>query len=284
MFNLWTALSERLQWLVAPYYAELLDPTTRMLQHVQSASSAALAASTLVALISSLRHVAAAQHDLDTKAADAPEDPDLFKRDAAEFYNSPTRFEALLPALISRLSSHPAPDTKDMKSKKRKRDKSPGAADDAASADLTAVALTYLASTQRNQPAHLTTLTKALLDLCKDSHARTRINAIRTFRCLTEGVQTLLPSSTSSATQKAKTQDENQSRLFGRYMQLDVEGVADAGFEDAREEWLGRDLPLMLPTVAQVLEDDDEGVEGEAGRWIRGMEGVLGQRLGELLE
>jgi len=48
------------------------------------------------------------------------------------------------------------------------------------------------------------------------------------------------------------------------------------------EEWLAL-LPEMLPVIAEVLEDDDEGVERETRAWIKGVEEVLGESLEGML-
>lgn len=49
------------------------------------------------------------------------------------------------------------------------------------------------------------------------------------------------------------------------------------------EEWLAGALPVMLPVVAELVEDADEGVVGEAEGWVGEMEGVLGENVGGML-
>ena len=49
------------------------------------------------------------------------------------------------------------------------------------------------------------------------------------------------------------------------------------------EEWLVL-LPEMLPFIAELREDDDEGVERETTRWISKVEGVLGESLEGMLQ
>lgn len=49
------------------------------------------------------------------------------------------------------------------------------------------------------------------------------------------------------------------------------------------EEWLSL-LPEMLPTIAELQEDDDERVEKETARWIKMMEEVLGESLEGMLQ
>ena len=217
-----------------------------------------LTASVLTAFISSFRQVMTAQQDLDSKAASS--DPDFFKRDATEFYLSPARFQQLLPALLAPLSSPKY-------SKSKPSDRVQLVPQSSVILAQTLIAVTMLASTQRAQPAHLNQLTKSLLELCKDDDPKVRLNAVKTFRALTEGTQAVVA-----------------TNYISRGPDEDIVGPTQAvSFED-REEWLGRELPAMLPVIAGLQEDDDEPVEKETGAWIRGMEKVLGQRLGELLE
>lgn len=49
------------------------------------------------------------------------------------------------------------------------------------------------------------------------------------------------------------------------------------------EEWLSL-LPEMLPFIAELREDDDEGVERETTRWIAEVEAVLGESLDGMLQ
>lgn len=48
------------------------------------------------------------------------------------------------------------------------------------------------------------------------------------------------------------------------------------------EDWLAL-LPEMLPFISEVVEDDDEGVERETLRWIKGIEEILGESLEGML-
>ena len=52
--------------------------------------------------------------------------------------------------------------------------------------------------------------------------------------------------------------------------------------EQLGEEWLAL-LPEMLPYISELMEDEDEGVEKEARRWVKQIEGVLGERLDDML-
>ncbi|KAI1417626.1 hypothetical protein F5Y13DRAFT_201196 [Hypoxylon sp. FL1857] len=49
------------------------------------------------------------------------------------------------------------------------------------------------------------------------------------------------------------------------------------------EEWLSM-LPEMLPYISELQDDDDEDVERETHRWILGIEGVLGEKLDDMLQ
>ena len=49
------------------------------------------------------------------------------------------------------------------------------------------------------------------------------------------------------------------------------------------EEWVAL-LPEMLPFIAELLEDDDEGVERETRAWIRGVEELVGESLEGMLQ
>ena len=52
--------------------------------------------------------------------------------------------------------------------------------------------------------------------------------------------------------------------------------------EQLGEEWLAL-LPEMLPYISELMEDEDEGVEREVRRWVKQIEGVLGERLDDML-
>ena len=49
------------------------------------------------------------------------------------------------------------------------------------------------------------------------------------------------------------------------------------------EEWLAL-LPEMLPFISEALEDDDETVEREVQKWVKGIEGILGESLNPMLQ
>lgn len=53
--------------------------------------------------------------------------------------------------------------------------------------------------------------------------------------------------------------------------------------EKLGEEWLSL-LPQMLPFISELLEDDEEDVVAETGKWIRAIEGVLGESLYAMLQ
>ncbi|KAL3458615.1 hypothetical protein BJX64DRAFT_220279 [Aspergillus heterothallicus] len=48
------------------------------------------------------------------------------------------------------------------------------------------------------------------------------------------------------------------------------------------EDWLAL-LPEMLPYISELMEDEDEGVEREVRVWVKQIEGVLGERLDDML-
>ena len=52
--------------------------------------------------------------------------------------------------------------------------------------------------------------------------------------------------------------------------------------EELKFEWLNL-LPEMLPVIAELLEDGDEGVERETVAWTRGIEEVTGEGLEGML-
>lgn len=52
--------------------------------------------------------------------------------------------------------------------------------------------------------------------------------------------------------------------------------------EQLGEEWLVL-LPEMLPYISELMEDEDEGVEREVRKWVKQIEGVLGERLDDML-
>ncbi|KAF9886855.1 snoRNA-binding rRNA-processing protein utp10 [Aspergillus nanangensis] len=52
--------------------------------------------------------------------------------------------------------------------------------------------------------------------------------------------------------------------------------------EQLGEEWLAL-LPEMLPYISELMEDEDEQVEREVRRWVKQIEGVLGEKLDDML-
>ncbi|THC97168.1 hypothetical protein EYZ11_003333 [Aspergillus tanneri] len=52
--------------------------------------------------------------------------------------------------------------------------------------------------------------------------------------------------------------------------------------EQLGEEWLAL-LPEMLPYISELMEDEDERVEREVRKWVKQIEGVLGERLDDML-
>ncbi|KAL4908457.1 hypothetical protein BDW74DRAFT_100891 [Aspergillus multicolor] len=52
--------------------------------------------------------------------------------------------------------------------------------------------------------------------------------------------------------------------------------------EHLGEDWLAL-LPEMLPYISELMEDEDEGVEREVRKWVKQIEGVLGERLDDML-
>ncbi|KAL3490142.1 hypothetical protein BJX62DRAFT_143071 [Aspergillus germanicus] len=48
------------------------------------------------------------------------------------------------------------------------------------------------------------------------------------------------------------------------------------------EDWLAL-LPEMLPYISELMEDEDEGVERDVRVWVKQIEGVLGERLDDML-
>jgi len=48
------------------------------------------------------------------------------------------------------------------------------------------------------------------------------------------------------------------------------------------EEWLAL-LPEMLPYISELMESDDENVEGEVRKWVLMIEEVLGEKLDDML-
>ena len=53
--------------------------------------------------------------------------------------------------------------------------------------------------------------------------------------------------------------------------------------EKLGEEWLAQ-LPEMLPFISEGMEDNDEGVEMEVRRWVKRIEGILGESIGPMLQ
>ncbi|KKK25766.1 hypothetical protein ARAM_002036 [Aspergillus rambellii] len=52
--------------------------------------------------------------------------------------------------------------------------------------------------------------------------------------------------------------------------------------EHLGEDWLAL-LPEMLPYISELMEDEDENVEREVRKWVKQIEGVLGERLDDML-
>lgn len=53
--------------------------------------------------------------------------------------------------------------------------------------------------------------------------------------------------------------------------------------EKLGEDWLSM-LPEMLPVINELQDDDDERVEKETHKWIKMIEGVLGENLDAMLQ
>ena len=53
--------------------------------------------------------------------------------------------------------------------------------------------------------------------------------------------------------------------------------------ENLGEEWLSL-LHEMLPFISEAMEDDDEEVETEVRRWVRIIEGIMGESLDAMLQ
>lgn len=52
--------------------------------------------------------------------------------------------------------------------------------------------------------------------------------------------------------------------------------------EQLGEDWLAL-LPEMLPYISELMEDEDEGVEKETRKWVKQIEGILGEKLDDML-
>lgn len=88
----------------------------------------------------------------------------------------------------------------------------------------------------------------------------------------------LRPSSAATAT-GGKNGGAGGDNPFTRVAALQTE---QALTETLGEEWLAL-LPEMLPYISELMEDEDEGVEREVRKWVKQIEGVLGERLDDML-
>lgn len=52
--------------------------------------------------------------------------------------------------------------------------------------------------------------------------------------------------------------------------------------EQLGEEWLSL-LPEMLPYINELMEDEDESVEREVRKWVKQIEGILGESMDDML-
>ncbi|KAJ8606445.1 hypothetical protein MRB53_040959 [Persea americana] len=136
-----------------------------------------------------------------------------FRFDQDDFWQAPTHFDIILPALTASLSRP-------------------------ATSSNAVTALTELANAVAASTDNLKTMNQALLKLLKADSVRTRTAAVKAQQSLTQKLG---------------------------------------------EDWLAL-LPEMLPVVAEILDDDDEGVCREAREWVSMMEGIMGESLEGMLQ
>ncbi|KAL9090225.1 MAG: hypothetical protein Q9159_002125 [Coniocarpon cinnabarinum] len=236
LFNFLHTLSERLKSLVTPYFGYVLETASDILRAVPEAAQATQMTHELVQVV--LKSLISG-----------------FKHDQDDFYQAPSRFALLHPALLAQLTLHnPAPLT-----------------------SLTQThaipALVAFASAVSSIPDHLTALNTSLLSLLKGHQPEVLAQS---------GSAPRAPHTNGDVPSKKTTTTRWSDKKTARNGKLAAVMAMRALTRELGEEWLGM-LPQMLPIVSELLEDGDERVEGQTEAWVKEMEGVLGESLGEML-
>lgn len=229
LFNFFCAMSDRLKSLVTPYAGFVIDPAADILRQPPSTDTHQLVVSVFGALTSS------------------------FKYDTDDFYQSPTRFETLHPALLAQMPLHsPMPST------------SLTQAHIIPTITAFAVAVSHI-------PDHLNMLNSSILEFLKGKTPPVLIDKAASESIVTVSSVTNKLNATRIADRKQRGNAMFASVLLMRSLTREL-----------GDEWLGM-LPQMLPVVNELLEDDDERVVKETHEWVREMEGILGESVGDML-
>ncbi|KAL4932043.1 snoRNA-binding rRNA-processing protein UTP10 [Aspergillus undulatus] len=92
----------------------------------------------------------------------------------------------------------------------------------------------------------------------------------------------LRPSSAAMSSKKSGANDNAIGGGDNPHTRIAALKAEQSLTETLGEDWLAL-LPEMLPYISELMEDEDEGVEREVRRWVKQIEGVLGERLDDML-
>ncbi|OKL61537.1 U3 small nucleolar RNA-associated protein 10 [Talaromyces atroroseus] len=139
-------------------------------------------------------------------------------------------------------------------------------------------------------PSHLSGISKALI-----SQLARATNSSTATIIIDEVVPAI--SELAIATDSPDNYKEMNTAIM-KYLRPSTSAVADGGdsahtrlaalkteqalTERLGEEWLTL-LPEMLPYISELMEDEDETVERETRKWVKGIEDILGEKLDDML-
>ncbi|KAB8437422.1 hypothetical protein FH972_025100 [Carpinus fangiana] len=193
-FNFLSTLSDRLKALVTVYFGYVVDRASDILADTSGdAAGVALRSSVLKALTGS------------------------FQNDHDEFWQAPTRFDSILPAIVGQMELPPVHMQR-------------------LSSEVIPAIVELAAAANSNE--HLKEMNTLLLKQLRSENARVRLATIKCQMQLTDKLG---------------------------------------------EDWLSL-LPEMLPLISELQDDDDERVERETHKWVKLIEGLLGESLDSMLQ
>jgi len=129
-------------------------------------------------------------------------------------------------------------------------------------------------------PNHFNSISAALLTQLTQSKSPAQVSTLPLIPAITE---------LATAASSPDHHKELNAALLKHMRSSDAEiRLAAVKCEQSLTERLGEDwlalLPEMLPFISELQEDDDETVERETLKWIRMIEGVLGESLEGMLQ
>ncbi|KAL4808206.1 U3 small nucleolar RNA-associated protein 10 [Aspergillus unguis] len=150
-------------------------------------------------------------------------------------------------------------------------------------------------------PSHITKITPPLVSSLRHATNPSTLNLIstETIPTITELAVTadstdnhkelnvvlmrfLRPSSAATAFTSTSTGGKKVASGDNPFTRVAALQTEQSLTEHLGEDWLAL-LPEMLPYISELMEDEDESVEREVRKWVKQIEGVLGERLDDML-